>query len=137
MDMTFTQFEGKVLRLRYPSFLKLKTEDPWYAKRPRHHAQVLIQVNPPASAARAFARMIRSPYFAATPGASIVREGNFSTVNGIKGHERVTKMAKTMAWSVDGKFKERDVVAIQISLATEEWHDGSIWQDLLNSIEVI
>jgi hypothetical protein len=136
MDTTFTEFEGRVLRLRYPSFLKLKTEDPWYAKGARRYAQVLIHVSPPQSTAEAFAHMIRSPNFAATPGASILRDGSFSTTKGIKGHERVTKMPETMGWFVDGKFRNRDAVTIQISVASVEWHDGSIWLDLLNSIEI-
>ena len=137
MDTTFTEYKGKVLSLRYPSFLKIKAQEPqWYAAGSRRKAGVMIEVNPSESAIEAFGRMIRSPLFSNTPGASIVREGKFCTANGIVGHERVTRMLETRGWGIDGKFKERDII-IQIWTADSEWHDGRIWLDMLNSVEMI
>ncbi len=135
--MTFTEYEGTALRLRYPSFLKIKAQEPqWYAAGSRRKAGVMIEVNPSESAIEAFSRMIRSPFFTNAPGASIEREGSFSTSNGIVGHERVTRLLETMAWAVDAKFKERDIIIIQIWTTHSEWHDGRIWLDMLNSIEM-
>jgi len=137
MREIFNKYEGKVLRLIYPGLLKIKSEEPWWALGRGKKASVMIELNPIESRAEAFARMIRSPFFNKTPGAFIEREGDFATNNGIKGYERVSRMSETMAWAIDGKFREREAMIIQIWTVKSEWHDGKLWRELLDSIEII
>jgi hypothetical protein len=134
---TFNNYEGKALRLKYPGLLKIKSEEPWWALARGNKASVMIELNPIESKATAFSRMIRSPHFTKTPDALIEREGEFATDMGIRGHERVSRMLETMAWNIDGKFQDRDVLIIQIWTHHNEWQDGKIWRELLDSIEIV
>lgn len=137
-EITFKEYEGKILRLIYPSLLKIKAESPqWWALARAKKANVSIEVNPIQSRVEAFARMIRNPDFTKVSGAFIEREGDFSTAKGIKGYERVARMSETMAWAIDGKFREREAMIIQMWTLKSEWHDGRPWRELLDSIEII
>ena len=137
MNEVFKEYEGKVLRLKYPGLLKIKTEEPWWALARGKKASVMIEINPIKSRTEAFARMIRDPFFSKTPGAFIERGGDFTTNNGIIGYERVSRMSETMAWAVDGRYLEKDLILIQIWTTHSEWHDGRIWRDLIDSIKVV
>jgi hypothetical protein len=132
------QYEGRRIRLTYPELLTVKTADPeWSAFARKGTGAIVILLDPAPQAAKAFSRLIRNPYYTRVPGTCIVREGPFATPNGLEGHERVAEMTETMGWFLDGTFSSGQVVNIQIWSIKSEWHDGKMWKELVDSIEIV
>jgi len=71
------------------------------------------------------------------PHENAVRKGNIKTPNGIEGFERVLQFNETMAWDIDAKSKQGHVVHIKLWTINDDWHDGTIWREFVDSIEVI
>ncbi|SPE59306.1 hypothetical protein SBV1_310030 [Verrucomicrobia bacterium] len=133
--MGVKEYNGKVLRVSYPDFLRVKTHEPqWSAFAPEDRAAVVIEVNPQPVKADAFARLVRDLHF---PRALIQREGQFTTAKGIDGYERLALHSETVAWDIDAKFRSRYTLNIGIWATRADWHDGTVWEDLVNTIEVI
>ena len=142
--MRTKEYQGRMLRLKYPEFLKTEREEPeWYAVGPKRRTTLLLRIDPEPALAEGFSRLIRNPYFTKTGGAKIDREGPFQTPNGIEGYERVTRLVnplgaiETHGWLIDGKFRGDFVLNIQIITVEKDWYDGVIWEALLNSIEIV
>jgi len=127
------EYQGDFLRFRYPDFLKVKSETPtlWYAAAPKNRACVIIALDPPMAQAEAFSRNMERPH------ENAVRKGSIKTPNGIEGHERVLQFNETMAWDIGAKSKQDHTIHITLWTIHDDWHDGIIWRDFINSIEVI
>jgi len=133
--MDAKEYRGNILRLRYPSFLRVESEEPeWSAFASKNRAAVVIRVNPEPADAESFARLIRNPHF---PRELIRREGRFVSANGIEGHERIADHTVNVAWDIDGKFRNRYILNIGMWASTGDWHDGTIWGDMVNSIDIV
>ena len=130
--MKFKKYTGKIIRLKYPNFLRVAYAEPgWYATA-KDRAGVNITINPPRVMAESFSRAIRRE-----SGANYLRKGEIETHNGIRGFERVTMLNELVDWGIDAKSSAGCVIHIRIWSRIDEWHDGTIWRDLIESIEIV
>lgn len=140
--METKEYRGNIVRLAYPHFLKIQEGEPkWYALGSKG-TTVQVLVDPPQELASIFAESIRSPYFARTPGVFIEREGTFRSAR-IAGYERLTRLVlpssgvDTRSWWVEGRFRNRNLLNIEINAVASDWQDGTIWAAFLDSIDVV
>lgn len=143
--METKEYNGNILRLSYPAFLKVENEEPdWYAVGAKSSATALVIIDPDPNVASAFSHLIRNRHFKGIPGyldAVIVREGDLRTTKGIVGFERIIKEVNgvgrvSWGWAIDGKVHGHYIVNLQIHAIEEYWRGGTIWEAFLNSIEV-
>ncbi len=132
------QHDGQHLRLTYPAFLKVKMLEPkWSAFAPKQTGAIVITLDPPPPIAQAFQRLLKNPDFTRVPGAIIVREGPFASPHSLEGWERVTELNEIMGWMIDGTLGKRRAINIQIWSTKPVWADGTVWKELVDSIELV
>lgn len=146
--METKEYKGEILRLKYPSFLRIKAGEPdWYAASSRPFAHALVMVDPPNLHVDDLERRILNPHFknSANPfAANIVREGEFHTAVGLVGYERVVRSQQggtgteaSWDWLVGVKWEGHHVVQATISAVESAWDNGKVWGCFLDSIEIV
>lgn len=130
--MKFKEYTGKIIRLKYPNFLRVAYAEPgWYATA-KDRAGVNITINPPRVIAESFSRAIRQK-----SNANHLRKGEIQMHNGIRGFEEVTMHNESVVWKIDAKSDMGCVIHVRIWSSNDDWHDGTIWRDLIESIEIV
>lgn len=142
--MKTNTYDGKNLRLTYPSFLKVKSVEPqWAAIGPKQASSVCVQIDADQAIVEAYSEMLQSSNYRGGLGlqAEIVREGKFKTSHGLNGFERVVKLVNGIGqvfwgWGAVCLTPNEHSVVIDIRVPDENWQNGKVWQDLIDSMEI-
>jgi len=141
--MNMIPYKGSSLSLLYPSFLKVKSVEPyWTAMGPKSTCPVYVLVDPDETIAKAHSSIIyvnNSNKFAALK-TDVMRKGNVNTRNGLIGYEQLIKTTNPIGeefwtWVIDGQIGTHKVI-IHIDVPAAKWCDGEIWSEFVNSIQI-
>lgn len=141
---TNKKYLGKTLNFEYPSFLKIKSEEPqWSAVGPKGQSSMYVLIDPPRAVADACRAAITNPRFQNAPGliVEVIREGDFLSQSGITGCERLSRITNPAmeifwAWGILGQTGSGQTVVIEMRVANAEWLEGIPWTETVHSIAI-
>jgi len=141
--MNMVSYQGSSLCLLYPSFLKVKSVEPyWTAMGPKMTCPVYVLVDPDETIVKGFSSVTHDDYsnIMAAFNTAVMRKGNVNTRNGLVGYEQLTKTINPIGeefwmWIIDGHIGKHKVV-VRIDAPVARWGNGKAWNELVNSIQI-
>ena len=138
-----TSYKGSTLYLLHPSFLKVKSVEPyWTALGPKSTCPVYVLVDPDETIAKSHSSIIYENYSNKFADLNVVvaRKGNINAPNGLMGYEQLIKTTNPIGeefwmWIIDGYIGTHKVI-IHIDVPAAKWGDGEVWGKLVNSIQI-